>query len=550
MTLTPRESWATKIGLILALAGNAIGLGNFLRFPVQAASNGGGAFMIPYFLALFLLGLPLMWAELAIGRMGGAHGHGTTPGMFSLLWRNPASKYLGVFGIFIPLTVFLYYCYIESWTLGYSFFSLTGKYFGNTTREGMSQFLTAYQGIEPNQYFSGIKYAYIFFLITFAANFWVIARGISGGIEKFAKIAMPTLLIFAVVLVVRTFFVGTPDPVEPQNNVTNGLGFIWNPDFSRLKDVSVWLAAAGQIFFTLSVGWGIIHTYASYIKKNDDVALSGLATVSTNEFAEVVCGGTIAIPIACAFFGVVATQEIAKAGAFNLGFVAMPVIFQKIPLGQILGAMWFLLLFFAGVTSSVALIQPAVAFLKDELKVSHKKAVSILAVVLFIASQPAIFFLSKGFLDEMDFWAGTVALPLFALIESILFAWVFGMKKGWAEIMHGAEIRIPIIFKWIIKYITPVYLLALFCFWAFQQAPKVLRMEGVPAENHVYLWGARALIIAVFVALMILIKIAWARKKEASYEHTRVSIHDSGLGNNNRPDGLQHVESLEEEAVS
>ena len=511
-----RESWATKIGLILALAGNAIGLGNFLRFPVQAAQNGGGAFMIPYFLALFLLGLPLMWVELAVGRMGGVHGHGTTPGMMELLWKNRVSKYLGVLGIFIPLSIFMYYCYIESWTLAYSFFSLTGKYFGTTTQEGMRQFLHGYQGLESNSFFSGIGYAYLFFLITFALNTYIIAKGIACGIEKLAKIAMPLLFLFAIVLVVRVFMVGTPDPAYPDRSVWAGLGFIWNPDFSRLKDAKVWLAAAGQIFFTLSCGWGIIQTYASYIKKDDDIALSGLATVSTNEFAEVVCGGTIAIPIACAFFGLVATQAIAAGGAFNLGFQAMPLIFQQMPAGQIFGAIWFLLLFFAGITSSVALMQPAVAFLKDEFGFSQKKTVLICMVFLFIGCQPVIFLLGRGFLDEMDFWSGTVALPLFALVETILFAWIFGMKKGWREITHAAEIRIPAVFKFIIKYVTPVYLLILFITWIWQHAPRVIWMDGIEYETKCCMWGARALLIFIFVLFGVLVKIAWARKKRVS----------------------------------
>jgi len=144
-----REQWASRIGLILAMAGNAIGLGNFLRFPVQAAKNGGGAFMIPYFISFLLLGIPLMWAEWAIGRHGGKHGHGTLPGMLELLWKNKLAKYLGALGIFLPFAIVIYYNYIESWTLAYSFFSLTKSYFGSTSVESMRGFLQNYQGIAP-----------------------------------------------------------------------------------------------------------------------------------------------------------------------------------------------------------------------------------------------------------------------------------------------------------------------------------------------------------------------------------------------------------------
>ncbi|MCM8776306.1 MAG: sodium:calcium symporter, partial [Candidatus Omnitrophica bacterium] len=125
-----REKWGTRLGLIFAMAANAIGLGNFLRFPVQCAANGGGAFMVPYFMALVFLGIPLMWIEWGIGRFGGKYGHGTTPGMFHYLWAHPLAKYLGVIGIALPFTLVLYYNYIVSWTLAYSVFSFIGKYAG------------------------------------------------------------------------------------------------------------------------------------------------------------------------------------------------------------------------------------------------------------------------------------------------------------------------------------------------------------------------------------------------------------------------------------
>ncbi|MGH7771984.1 MAG: sodium-dependent transporter, partial [Candidatus Binatia bacterium] len=142
-----RETWGTKIGLILALAGNAIGIGNFLRFPVQAAQNGGGAFMIPYFVALVLMGIPLMWVECAIGRMGGRYGQGHTAGMFGLLWQHRYAKYLGILGLFIPFTIALYYIYITAWTVAYGYFSLRGDYFEVTSREAMGAYLRGFQGV-------------------------------------------------------------------------------------------------------------------------------------------------------------------------------------------------------------------------------------------------------------------------------------------------------------------------------------------------------------------------------------------------------------------
>lgn len=506
-----RERWGTKIGLILALAGNAVGLGNFLRFPVQAAGNGGGAFMIPYFIALLLVGIPLMWIELSMGRFGGHQGHGTMPGIFGLLWRHPLAKYLGVLGLLLPITIFIYYVYVESWTLGYAFFSLTGRYAGATTQESIGAFLRGYQGVAHNAYFGTVLWAYIFFVITAAANYWILRRGISGGIEKLANIGMPLLIIMAIILVVRVLTLGTPDPAKPDQNVLNGLGFIWNPQFKALADPKVWLHAAGQIFFTLSVGFGAIQAYASYLKRDDDVALSGLATVSTNEFCEVICGGTIAIPIACAFFGVAATQAIAQGGAFNLGFQSMPLVFEKLPLGNIFGAMWFVLLFIAGITSSVALTLPAVTFFMDELGWSRKKAVNVICLFCFAASNLVVFFISRGFLDELDFWAGTFGVVLLAFIEVFVFFWAFGKDKAWQEITRGSEINVPSAFKFIMKFITPLFLIAILGTWATSDLKKVLLMQGVPPENRPYLWGARALMLLIFAGFFTLVVVASRR---------------------------------------
>jgi SNF family Na+-dependent transporter len=229
--MAQRERWGTKIGLILAMAGNAVGLGNFLRFPVQAAQNGGGAFMIPYFVAFLLLGIPLMWLEWGMGRYGGKFGHGSAPGMFDVMWKNPISKYIGAAGLFISSVILIYYTYIESWTLGFSFFSLFKSYFGEITFESMGSFLSSYQGLGEG-YFSSIWPAYIFMLITLALNIYVLYKGISKGIERLAKFAMPALIIFALILLIRVITLGTPDPVNhPDWNVASGFAFIWNPDF-------------------------------------------------------------------------------------------------------------------------------------------------------------------------------------------------------------------------------------------------------------------------------------------------------------------------------
>ena len=514
MAQKKRDSWGSRLGVIMAVAGSAIGLGNFLRFPAKAASNGGGAFMIPYFVSLFLLGMPLMWIEWTLGRYGGGFEHGTAPGIFHSIWqKNRFIKYFGVIGIFGPLVIFIYYTYIESWTLAYSFFALFGKYAKLTDQAAMQGFLRGFQGLEKNQFFSGIAPAYIFFLITFVLNIAVIYCGIRGGIERLCKWALSVLFIFGVIILIRVITLGAPDPLKPAWNIVNGFGFMWNPNFSALKSAKVWLEAAGQIFFTLSVGIGVILTYASYLSKGDDVVLSGLTAASVNELAEVILGGSIIIPAAFVFFGPVDIQNIARSGVFNLGFVTTPLILNKLPLAAILGFMWFFLLFLAGITSSVSLAQPAVAFLEDEFNIGRKKAVSIFGIVSFILCQPVIFFLGRGVVDELDFWGGTFFLVLFATVETILFAWVFGMEKAWDEIHKGADMSVPKVYKFIIKYITPLFLFFILGMWFWQEWIPIIFMKNVPLANRPFIIATRVGLMVIFLFLVVLVKIAWRRRR-------------------------------------
>jgi SNF family Na+-dependent transporter len=377
----------------------------------------------------------------------------------------------------------------------------------------MGKFLRGFQGVESNEFFSSLAPVLIIWAITIALNFFFLYKGISKGIEVLAKYGMPLLFIFGIVLVVRVLTLGTPDPSQPELNIANGMGYIWNPDFSRLGSASVWLVAAGQIFFTLSLGQGIINTYASYVREKQDITLNGLTTSSTNEFAEVVLGGTIAIPAAVVFFGLAETQVIAQGGAFNLGFQALPVIFQKIPLGQIFGGMFFLLLFIAGITSSVAMTQPAIAFLEDEFKWKREKAVKVVFAVLIVCTAFVIAFFKFGFLDELDFWAGTFGLVVFAAIEIILFSWIFKIKNGWKEMHKGADLKVPKVFKFIMTYVTPVYLLVLLGVWTYQDAVKEFLMTGKDPANRPYLWGARVMIVALLLVMLLLIRKAWNKKR-------------------------------------
>ena len=275
----------------------------------------------------------------------------------------------------------------------------------------------------------------------------------------------------------------------------------------------MWLAAAGQILFTLSVGIGAIVTYASYLKRDDDVALSSLTAVGTNEFAEVILGGCLVIPAAFAFFGPQEMTAIAKGGAFNLGFVTMPLVLGQLPLGAIFGCLWFLLLFLAGITSSISLAQPVIAFFQNVNGWSRGRAVAAFGAASFLLSQPAVFWLGRGVVDEMDFWGGTVCLVVFGLLEVLLFAWVFGIDRGWREIHHGSEIRLPRFFKWVIAYVTPAYLLFVLGFWLYDNAKTTISMAGVDAANRPYLIGVRWMLIGLFLAMALTMRTALHRRR-------------------------------------
>ncbi|MCE5185729.1 MAG: sodium-dependent transporter [Planctomycetaceae bacterium] len=515
-----RERWGSKLGVILAVAGSAVGLGNFLRFPAIAAENGGGAFMIPYFVCFFLLGLPLMWIEWTIGRFGGGFEHSTAPGIFHTMWqKNRFIKYFGVIGIFGPTVIFIYYTYIESWLLGYSWFALTGKYLSCTDQAGMQEFLKGYQGLAVNEHFGGIGTAYLFFLVTFILNTVVVCVGIRGGIERVCKWGLLVLFVMAIVIAVRVLTLGTPDASKPGWNPIAGLGFLWNPQWDKLRDPGVWLAAAGQIFFTLSAGFGVILTYASYLTKQDDVALSGLTAATTNEVAEVILGGSIMIPAAFAFIGPEQMQAIVGKGLFDLGFVTMPLIFEKIGIGgQYFAFMWFFLLFLAGLTSSISLALPAIAFMEDEFNLTRREAGIVFAVVTFALTQPVIFFLGHGVLDEMDFWGTSVSLVVFATIEAIMFGWVFGMDKAWEELHVGSDIRIPRVYRFIIKYVTPAFLITILTVWLLKDRKAQVFMTNVPPQNRVFVMMTRIGLLALLVFLLLMIWIVWRHRRREGEE--------------------------------
>ena len=537
MTERIKETWNSRIGVILAVSGSAVGLGNFLRFPGKAAQFGGGAFMLAYFISFLIIGLPICWAEWTMGRQGGRYGFNSCPGILNAIVRKPYAKYLGIIGFIIPVIIYMYYVNIEAWCLGYAaHFALGDMQFGNAAESGA--FWGKFIGIGSDGSAMGFHMDQVgfFLFVVFLLNFYLIYRGLNRGIELFCKYAMPTLVLLAVVILVRVLTLGAPDAAHPNNNVANGLGFMWNPNkvflhetmiftgqkpdvetiratgkdvlevtelekdqyrvrtkielvgksviakakaqvendpshreivtitvWKQLRNPNLWLEAAGQIFFSLSVGFGIILTYASYLSRKDDIVLSGLAATSANEFCEVGLGGLISVPAAYAFLGV---AGVAGQGTFGLGFNVLPLVFAEMPAGELFGFLFFFLLFLAAVTSSLSMLQPGIAFMEEAMGINRKQSVAILGIITAVGCMFVAYF-SAGIkaLDTLDFWCGTFLIFILATIQIIIFSWNLGIEKGFEVAHQGAIMKIPSFFKPIMKFVTPAFLLIIFFLW-------------------------------------------------------------------------------------
>ncbi len=511
-----KEEWASKLGLILAVAGSAVGLGNFLRFPGQAAANGGGAFLIPYFTALLLVGIPIGWAEWAIGRYAGKKGLHSAPAILGIVGKGSLARYFGVIGVLIPLGVSYYYVFIEAWTFGYFLKYLAGG-IGVDAAAPIAQ-QTAAAGAYYTKFTGAAADGALFsreglltvisWVVVFTINIYLVFRGISKGIEKFVSWAMPAMALLAVAVLIRVLTLGTPDPAVPDQNVINGLGYMWNPNYSKLGDFQTWLAAAGQIFFSLSVGFGIILNYASYMKRKDDVALSSLTASATNELFEVGFGGMITIPAAFIFLGLTGTAAAVTTGTFGLGFNTLPVVFAHMgALGNLVGAAWFFMLFLAAITSSISMYQPAVALVKEALGWTHRKATTAIAVLGTLGALLTLWFTEGGaFWSTMDFWVGTFFIFVMATAQIILFSWVFGIDRGWREIHSGASIQLPSIFKFIMKYVAPLYLLVVFVGFCVQNLGPSISAAWAST-------GSRMAIIMMVATLVLLLAVVVVGEK-------------------------------------
>jgi SNF family Na+-dependent transporter len=511
MTKQPTQQWGSRLGVILAVSGSAVGLGNFLRFPGQAAQNGGGSFMIPYFLALLLLGIPIGWAEWTMGRYGGRKGFHSAPAILGVVGKGAVARYLGVIGVLIPLAVYFYYILIESWCLSYAF-----DYF-NPFTDGIGIDNTApiveQTRISTEHFddFTGAKFdglmldgaihqSVVFWAVVFMINVALVYRGISKGIEKFCQIAMPVMAVCALIVLARVLTLGTPDPANPEQSVANGLGQMWNPSFEVLANPQTWLAAAGQIFFSLSVGFGVIINYASYMKKRDDVIVSGITASATNEMFEVGFGGMITIPAAFVFLGASGTIAAVQTGTFGLGFKTLPVVFAQMPAGNVIGGFWFFMLFLAAITSSLSMLQPTLAFFEETLGISRRKATTMMVVISLLGSSFVLFY-SKDLtaLSTIDDWVGTLGIFVLAMVQIVCFGWVFGIDRGWKEMHQGSQVRLWGFFRIVMRYLTPLFLIVVFAAFCYTNLGDWIRAvaENPVKQMSIGVIGATILLLVI-----------------------------------------------------
>ena len=544
--MAKKDNWSSSMGVILAVAGSAVGLGNFLKFPGQVAIHGGAAFMTAYVLSFLLVGLPFAMLEWTAGRSIGDKYH-SVPWTFYWFFRKPSAKAMAAISVTIPFVICSYYTCIEAWCLGYAANFATGSFDFKTTQDA-ARFFGEFVGISANGSALGLSIGKvgIFFILVFLINFSLVYLGISRGIERFCKVAMPVLVLLAVVLIARVLTLSPHDTGNPDSSISDGMGFMWNPTkvvleqktpdggwaevrrlvnpeeiarteaslgpdmridrisiLRQLSNPGIWIAAVGQVFFSMSLGMGVIISYASYLRKRDDVVLSALSASSANEFCEVCLGGLMTVPAAVAFFGVSGVMG-ACASLFDLGFQVLPMVFLKMPAGNFFGFIFFFLLFLAAITSSISILQPSLAFFEEILEIGRRMAVAVLAFLTFFMSAYSLYF-SKGLvaLDTLDFWVGQTLIFIVASYEIIMFSWHYGANRMLREANAYSLLKLPKGYAVLWRFVTPTILICVFIGWLLRD---VLGLFGGRLSSQItnVFRGGEPVAVASFALIAVL----------------------------------------------
>lgn len=383
------EQWSSRSGFILAAIGSAVGIGNIWRFSSVVGQNGGGAYLIPYLIAVFLCALPLMILELGMGR----HFRGTVVSTFRSV--RPPFRIIGWLFCGIVFLVLSYYLVIAGWTLGYSLFSLTAE------TVPFSGFVSGWLPV-------------ILFIVTAALTGIVVSRGVREGIERISVVLIPVSIGILIILALY----GTTLP-----GFAEGISFLFTPDFKVLSDPLLWSAAFGQAFFSLSVGTGILLTYGAYMSRDQGIPVASLI-ITVADVAVAIIAGIVIFPIVFSF-GLVPT-----IGA-ELAFSTLPKAFSVMPGGFLFASAFFLVLFFAALTSAVSMLEVSVAAVCESLSWSRVRGTAFLTGAILIAGLPSALSYSTinltiggiRVLDFMDETIGTLGLPITATLLAIVFTW-------------------------------------------------------------------------------------------------------------------------------
>ena len=436
-----RDSFGSKFGAIAALAGSAVGLGNIWKFPYEVGNNGGDAFLLVYIFFTVAIGLPVMLSEFALGRYSGRNAFGT----FDRLEPKTAWRYFGVLVLLAATMILSFYGTVAGWTLEYVFKSFTFSFHADTN-------------VNLNSMFSDFitnPYKPVFWQIVFMAlTGFIVLAGVKKGIERYTKLMMPLLFVLIVILGIRACTL---------DGAMEGIKFLFLPKFSELTSQGV-LSALGQAFFSLSIGMGVLLTYASYIKKDENLTSISL---------QVICADTlIAVLAGIAIFPAVFAFNIAPDSGPGLVFLTLPQVFQSMAFGQLWAILFFLLLTMAALTSSISLLEVIVAFFVEEKHISRRKATVISTLIVTIFG--ILCTLSFGPLKEVhignlsifgifDYISSNILLPVGGILISIYVGWRFDRHLLETELTNNGELKLgllkPLIF--VLKYIAPLFILVI-----------------------------------------------------------------------------------------
>ncbi|MDF2547623.1 MAG: sodium:neurotransmitter symporter [Anaerosolibacter sp.] len=493
-----RDQWGSKLGFILAAVGSAVGLGNIWRYPYLLYSNGGGAFLIPYFFALFTAGIPLMILEYGLGHKY----KGSTP--LAMARANKKWEWLGWWPSINSFIILTYYSMILSWAVNYLYFSLTQAWGTDTNAFFFNDFLK----LSSAPFDLGGMVWPIFFGITalWVINWFICYRGVSGGIEKLNKILLPTLIGIMVIIVIR----GATLP-----GASLGLNKLFTPDWSKVMDPKVWIAAYGQVFFSLSLAMGVMMTYSSYLPEKTDINNTAFMTAFANSGFEFLSAiGVFGILGFMASSQGVGIDEVASQ-SIGLAFVVFPKVFTMMgAFGKIFGVLFFACLVFAGLTSSVSLVEAFSSAIIDKTGMDRKKVVTLAAVGGYLVS---IFYATGAglyFLDIIDAFINSYGIVVVGLAEAVVIGWLLGPGQIRE---HTNAISYYSIGKWwdvMIKFVTPTVL----TFMLVQNIVNEIKSPygGYPSLALAILgWGVIGLGILLSVVLS---KKAWKNNSLENYK--------------------------------